>query len=163
MSKKYASKEFSSLPPYVKGIIVIGVLGGVGLIGYQIYKGIKKRGENKDARDEANSWKDERNKLGNPTLSSSEMKSMSNQLFVAMDGYGTDEDAVLSVFKRMGNDADFAGVVAEFDVKEISSGRGNPEPNYKGALLGALKSELSESWIKKINAALSSKGISYTV
>jgi len=164
MAKGYVAKEFSSLSPQFKGVIAIVILGGVAFVGYKIYQGIKKSQENKDNRIEDKEWDNEFYKqTSKPTLSAAEMQSMSKQLFVAMDGYGTDEEAVLSVFNKMKNDADFAGVVSVYGTKELSSGTLNPEPNYKGNLLGALTSELSSSWLKKINTSLSSKGIKYRV
>ena len=76
-----------------------------------------------------------------------------------MDGYGTDEATIYSVFSKFKNAGDFALVMNAYGVREISSGAWNPEPNFKGTLIGALTSELNVENKTKINKILASKKI----
>ena len=80
-----------------------------------------------------------------------------------MDGYGTDEGTIYSVFRKIKNSGDFALLMNAYGVREISSGAWNPEPNFNGTLVGALTSELSSEDKGKVNKILQSKKIEYKV
>jgi len=166
----FAKASFMNLPTWAKGVIAVGVLGAVGFIGYKIYKSIESRTGGKPAgdRQEDRGWNKEFDNLNSnastkATITQAQMLALATKLFTAMDGYGTDEDAIVNVFKQIKNNADFAGVNAAYGVREVSSGRFNPEPNYKGPLSGALTSELSQYWLDLINKHLASKNITYKV
>jgi hypothetical protein len=164
MSKQYLAKEFSTLPPYIKGVIAIATIGVTGFLIYKAYKGIQTFKYNRDNRQEDKAWNKELDsQQQRPTLSQVQLMSMSTQLFVAMDGYGTDEALIYSVFEKLNNNADFAALVSAYGIKEISSGRFNPAPNFKGNLIGALSDELSASELARINQILEQKFITYRV
>lgn len=164
----FAKESFSGLPSWAKGVVAIAVVGG---IGYLLYKTFSKVGDIKDdkgLREEKAGWEQEFDKLNsNPstkaTLSKSQLSSFANKIFTAMDGYQTDEDAVINTFYNLKNDADFAGLQAAWGIREISSGRFNPEPNFKGNLISAIASEMNTSERSKINTILMKKGIKYRV
>jgi hypothetical protein len=82
---------------------------------------------------------------------------------VAMDGYGTDENAIISVFYSLKNNADFLALIAAFGTREISSGSWNPEANFNGTLTAALVSELDISEIITLNNILKAKKITYRI
>ena len=163
-----AKQSFTGLPTWAKGVVAVVVVGG---IGYLVYKLIKVGGgvkENKTERQEDNSWNKELDQLNSNestkmTLSKAQLLSMANKIHAAMDGYGTDEEAIIKAFRILKNNADFAGLQSAYGVQEISSGRFNPEPNFTGNLIAALSTELSDYWITKINAILKAKRIKFQV
>jgi len=166
----FAKQQYTTLPPWAKGAIAVIVIGGIALAGYKVYKMIKNVGSGKTQgdRQEDRGWNQEFDNLNtNPstkaTLSKAQMLAFATTLFTAMDGYGTDEDTIVGVFKNVKNNADFAGISAAYGIRELSSGYLNPEPNYKGGLSGALASELSQTWKDIINKDLASKKITYKV
>lgn len=169
----FIKKSYMNLPPATRGLVtLVGV--GVGIyIVYKIYKSISGTLTGEVTQQQAGAredrgWASEADALNqNPatkaTISKAQAQSFAQSLFTAMDGYGTDENAIIGVFKNLKNDADFAMVSNAYGVREISSGAFNPEPNYKGSLSGALTSELSQGWKDEINKILASKKIKYRV
>ncbi len=88
--------------------------------------------------------------------------SLSNDLFTAFDGYGTNITTVLNVFNQLKSDSDFDALVAAYGTKTISSGAFNVfVSDFTGNLIGALKSEMDASEIYYINNdILKANGIS---
>jgi hypothetical protein len=97
------------------------------------------------------------------TLTQSQVLALANKLFQAMDGYGTDENSILSAFYSLRNNADFLALIAAFGTREISSGSWNPEANFNGTLTAALANELDIEYIIKLNNILKAKKITYRV
>lgn len=169
----FIKKSYMNLPPATRGLItVVGV--GVGLyIVYKIYQSISGTLSGEVTQQQAGTredkgWAAEADRLNqNPatrsTITKAQAQSYAQSIFTAMDGYGTDEEAILGVFKNIKNDADFAMISNAYGVREVSSGAWNPEPNYKGTMSGALTSELSQSWKDDINKVLAGKKITYRV
>ena len=147
---EFAKQAYTGLPTWAKGVIAVGVLAGVGFIVYKLYKKSQDLQKNKDSKEEVKAVEQELSALNqNPstkqTLSVSDAKSIANSIFTAMDGYGTDEVAILRQLVKLKNQADWLAVRAEWGVREISSGNFNPEPNFKGTLEAALTSELGDT------------------
>lgn len=147
METKAATKTFTGLPSWAQGVIAVALVGGVAYLAYKLMKAPAKIKEGQGARQEDRGWNQEFDKLNsNPatkaTLSKAQMSGIANSLFTAMDGYGTDFPAIVGAFTQIKNDADFAGVNAAYGIREVSSGRLNPEPNLTGTLAQALTSEL---------------------
>lgn len=156
---------WTRMPLWAKGLVVVGG-------GYLIYKFAKNtvgktrlNPETRDAAQELDGWnKDfiEDSAQAEPTISSAGLKSMANTIHTAMDGYGTDEDAIMSQFYKVKNNADYSGLNVAWGKREISSGKWNPEPNLKNATLAqAVASEMSNYWRNKINSHLSKKGVKH--
>jgi hypothetical protein len=82
-------------------------------------------------------------------------------LFSCFDGWGTCT-SYLDIFKKLKNDTDVLKLVTAFGIKTISSGKGNPSPNFTGTLPGAVNDELDATQIAEINQVLSDNGISYS-
>lgn len=98
---------------------------------------------------------------GGTVASGLDYRSLAKKIFDACDGYGTNEDRIVDVFKQLRNNADFDALTDAYGVREVSSGTGNIfQSNFKGDLSSTLRNELSSSWIDDINDELSSKGIS---
>ena len=157
----------AGMPPWAKGAILVG---GVVLAVYLVKKVVTIPQQIKDgagSRDESKESYQEMDKLvssgAKATISDSQASAIANQLVTAMDGYGTDEDSILLAMAKIQNDLDFLKVKNKYGIREISSGRFNPEPNYNGNLGGALHSELSVYWTNLINEVMKRKGITYSI
>lgn len=148
------------------GKVIKIVLIGAGIfIAYKMIQSIMK---SKPQREEVASASSELDRLNQSTvtrqsITKSQAESFASTLHTAMDGYGTDEDAIISIFYKLKNNADYLALQKAYGVREISSGAWNPEPNFKGTMASALRSELSNTWIKKINDLLIKKKITYRV
>ena len=155
------------LPPWAKGAIVVG---GVALGFYvikQVVQAPRNLKEGFGFRDESKESYQEMDKLenagGKATLTDSQASQIANQIHTALDGYGTDETSIVNAMKKIKNNLDFLKVKNKYDVRVVSSGRFNPEPNYKGNLPGALHSDMSTYWTDLINKNLKANGVTYTV
>lgn len=161
----FAKEQFSSMPPWAKGVIAIGILAGVGFLAYKLIKASKDLKQGKGSREEDRAVNNDLDKLitngKGPSLSQSQIMGSANTLFTAMDGYASDESAIYSVFAKAKNDADVLAIIKAYGIREVSSGKLNPEPNIKGSLSMALTSELSRTEIGALNMLLAKKGIKH--
>lgn len=159
----FAKEQFSSMPGWAKGVIAIGILAGVGFVAYKVIKGINERNKHKGSKKEDNAVNNDLDKLisagQGPTMSQSQMIGFANQLFQAMDGYGTNEESIISIFNKVKNDADVLGIIKSYGIKDLSSGKFNPEPNLKGTLREHLSAELSQYWMDALNKVMTNKKI----
>jgi hypothetical protein len=89
-----------------------------------------------------------------PTLPEAKLKDIANKLYEAMDGYGTNNEAIKNQIALLKNNDDFMGLVAAYGIKELSSGKYNPIPNFIGNLPEAIANELSQSQISELNSIL---------
>jgi hypothetical protein len=97
-------------------------------------------------------------------LSSNQIRTIADDIFNAMDGYGTNEDSILADFKKLKTNNDFDNLVNAFGTRTVSSGTGNIfMSDFTGELSACLREELSSGWIADINAALRSNRISRSV
>ena len=92
------------------------------------------------------------------TYTANQYKSMANNLFDAMDGFGTDTETIYTVFKKLQNDIDFIKLDAAFGVRTATD-------NLFGLmeaedLSGWIKDDLSQTEITKLNNQLRNQGIS---
>jgi hypothetical protein len=78
-----------------------------------------------------------------------------------MDGYGTDENQIVTTWGFLKNNADYLAVVKAFGTREISSGSWNPEANFIGTLPSALANELDYSYLALLNKMMQNRGITY--
>jgi len=157
---------FKGLPAWSKGVIAISIIAGVVYVVYNIQKSVKKKKAEEGAKKEVDATKQEADALNsNPStaakLSKAQMAIYANALFEAMNGYASDEQSIYRVFTNVNNSADLLGVVAAFGIRNISSGSLSLAPDYKGALGGALNTELSPHELTVLNTILSKKGIKY--
>lgn len=167
MKMQFAKQQFSQMPPWAKGVIGIGLLLGVGYLVYKVMRAPKDIKKGQGGRQEDRAVNQELDKMNsNPatrqTLSKSDALSIANAIHTAMDGWGTDGSAIYKQLQRLKNQADWLAVRAAYGIREVSSGRFNPEPNFKGTLEPALTSELGVNdiqWIKRINEDFKKKNI----
>jgi hypothetical protein len=159
------SKIAGKIPGWAVGAIVIVSLAGVSIGAYLIYKKIKNMAAEKDSKKEAGDIDDDLKKLTKAgkklTLTPSQISGIANELFTAMNGYGTNYDAVLHAMVRVKNDVDLLAVVKSYGVRELSAGAWSPEPNFKGTLGQAFVEELSAKEKLALNNMLARKGIGH--
>jgi hypothetical protein len=107
------------------------------------------------------------NGTGSPILNTTaglDFSSMANDVYEAMNGYGTDNQKIRDTFSKLKTTADFDALSKAYNVKTVSSGRGNIFSNdYLGNMVGAIRDESSDSEIAALNLILSSKGILKTI
>lgn len=173
INTNFIKESYKNLPPVMRGVVTVGGIALGAYIVYRVYKSLSgtisgevtQQGAGKQ---ESGSWNSELEQYNQststkPTISPAQAKSMAQSLFIAMDGYTTDEWGIVAIFNKLRNNADFASLQSAYGVREISSGKFNPAPNYKGTLTGALASELSQYWRDKINKILQGRSIKYRV
>lgn len=168
VNTKFAQQSFSELPQWAKGVIAVALVGGIAYGVYAISKALRDRAENKEDKEEQKDWTSEEENINKDpkrkaTLSSAQFRSMANKIYSAMDGYGTDEEAIVAVFRSLKTDGDFVGLQKAFGIRTIDSGYLNPAPNFKGTLTAAITDELSNYYKQRINKILADKKIKYRV
>jgi hypothetical protein len=155
-------ETYNGLPSWAKGIVVVGSFAAVGYTSYLIYKKVQAINASRDAKREVEKTTDELKKLNvKPTLMPSQIDSVANQLFTAMNGYGTDYNSILKALVYINNNADMLSVIKAYGVRELSSGNFNPEPNLTGTLGQAFSIELGSDQRTAVNNLLARKGVTY--
>jgi len=161
------SNVYKNLDPRVRlGVQVVGFILGVYII-YRLVKGVNQASDNQPYREEEQNTANELVKLNqNPQtrqkLTNSMASAYANKLFQAMDGIGTDEQAIYSVFYKLQNDADFLAIQNAFGTRTIGSGS-YFVADVKGTLIACLSSELDADEVKKVNSILTQKKIKYRI
>lgn len=164
-------KYYGQQPEAVKVIVA----AGLGLLGYSIYRSIKKAQDLKDANQAAALANQELQQLAaqgiHPTLPLSQFESLSQTIVEAINGCGTDEDAIFSAFSQLHNEADVRQLISTFGVRYARPCAATDPISYSiwlandqafgGSLNTLLRYDLSDSDIAYINSILKSKGINY--
>jgi hypothetical protein len=168
-------KFYNDLPNWAKGVIAVGGVAIIGIFGFKIYQDIKRKKDLKQAgqsADEANTELQNLNKQGiNPTITTTQATNFASTLVQAMNGCGTDENMINSVFLKMKNDADVYLLIKQFGVRYYTPcPASNPisygkfllnEKSFGGDLGTWLSYDLTASEIKKINTILTNNKIKY--
>lgn len=149
------------------GLIVVGVV----ILGLIIFFIVMAYNKNKGNRQESKENEKELKQLNqNPKtaqkLSKAEAAAMANSIFTAMDGYGTDTVAISKQLLRVQNQADWLALSDAFGIREVSSGKLNPEPNFKGTLQACLTNELGstdKTITDQLNKLFKVRGIKVTL
>jgi len=176
MSESVYQKYYKPLPGWAQGVIAVGVLAIAAAVGFTLYKNAKKKKELKEANKAAEQALEELEGLQqrgvHPTMGDSQFEVYAQKLVEAMNGCGTDEDMVLSVFKNMKNDADIRKLIAAFGVRYYRPCAADQPISYTrflfdskafgGPLPTWLAYDLSSGYIEKINSILSKNGINYS-
>ena len=111
-NKNKAIGVFGQLPTWAKGVIAIALTGAALYGGYKIYLWVKKKheleGSNKENKDTSRELSElNRNPKTAQTLSKSDADAIANQIFAAMDGYGTDTRKIVKQLMYIKNKADW--------------------------------------------------------
>ena len=164
------------VPGTLKGIEGILITIGVGVAAYIIYRNAQKNKDLNAANTQGSEADQELNALASqgitPSYSTSQFEGFAQQLVQAMDGCGTDENAVYQVFQAMKSKADVLKLISVFGVRfyqpcvwtspvSYAIWQANDQA-YGGGISTWLGYDLSASEIGKINAILSQKGIDYS-
>lgn len=158
-------KKKFEIPPKAQGIIAV-LLAGSAAYYFFVYKP-KKDKEKKQGEGSQNNINAVNQEIqiltqnGNPSYSPAQYASWANAIFVACDGYQTDEQAIYAVFKNMKTKLDVLELIKAFGIREVSSGKLNPEPNVTGDLPTVLTSELNASEIAAVNLILQVRKIDF--
>jgi hypothetical protein len=160
-----AATTFNNLPGWAKGAIAVSATAATFYTMYLIYTKIKainaKAKSQKEVGDVTSDLNSEIQSGKKPTLTASQISGIANELFTAMDGYGTSYEGVLKAIVKVNNQTDLLSVIKSYGVREISSGKYNPEPNFTGTLGQALANELASDERQAVNLMLARKGISH--
>jgi hypothetical protein len=169
-------KYFKDLPPWAKGVVVVGTGAALYFAGLSLYRNIRRNKDIKEANKAGEAAQKELGELAskgiNPTLPDSQFQALSESLVQAMNGCGTDEEMVYSVFRKIKNDADIRKLIAVFGVRYYQPCAADQpisytkwlinEKSYGGGLPTWLSYDLSASEIDKINSILKTNGVNYS-
>lgn len=161
--EKGAYKWYKDLPPWAKGVVVVGGLTGAFFGGRAVYHLISNA---IDKAQKGQALKDVKSDLNNlmlqgifPSYNDSQYKTWADGMEACYQGWGTCTGD--TIFVNMKNDADVLKLIEAFGVRTISSGRWNPAPDFTGDLPAVLRDELTGTDIESINNALGDKKIKF--
>lgn len=150
------------VPALAKNVLIIVAVAGAA---YGIYKLSKHISQGREGRtgnkDEDKSLNKEyydlqKNPSTRATLTKGEMAQIANNIFAAVNGTGTDEQAIIRNLKKVKTDGDFVGIQNAYGIRTTESFWYG---DFKGTLTATLGDELSDYWIKQINQGLKMRGI----
>ena len=164
---------YKDLPPWAKGVVVVGGAVVVYLVGSRVYRAVFPTEAQRKNRELEKNIDSEISKLqGNgkkASFSDSNYNTFANTIYNSMryavgDDYGTVE----STLKRMKNDLDVAKLIKAFGVKQdyffgIPAGDKMDLFTYIQKELGNEYGGLTNYRVKRINEDWSKKGISYQI
>lgn len=161
-----AESTFNALPGPAKVILVVVGSGVSIFIGWQIYSAVKKRIASADSFKEKAQVDDEIKKLADkkivPTYPNSTYTQMANQLFTLMSGYGSGATSMPAIFAKLMNNADMLKLIDAYGIRTLSSGKGNPTPDFTGTLAASISDELDPLEIYQVNKVIKARGITIT-
>lgn len=132
-----------------KTIMIIAAVVVAIIVLYFVFREDPKRKDTKQSNDVV----DKVNKEIIPnevTLSTVQLQTICEKLYNAMDGWGTDTDAVYEAFSKAKTRSDILSIIGTFGVKDGET------------LEEWLYGDLSGSEIQHLNSVIASKGINYT-
>lgn len=150
-----------------RGLKIVMLVGGaIGLV--VLYRTLSGFVSEQSGRRENQSASNELDKLNeNPAtrqkLSGYQAEQLANAIHTAMDGYGTNEDAIYVAFRQLKNNADFLAVTKAYGVRKVSSGQWSVVGDMKGTLTQCLQDELDSDERKKVNEILKARNIRFRI
>ena len=174
--KSTAIQFYNGLPPWAKGVVVVGGIAIIYFTTSQVISRIRKNNELKsnlrESADAQQELQDLSNQGVNQTLSNSEITSIINALVASMNSCGTDEDAVYNQFKKLNNIADLKTLIYKWGVQYYTPCAIEAPISYTkwlwndksfgGSISEWLNYDLNQSEIAKINKILSDKNINHS-
>lgn len=164
MEKSGVYKFYTELPTWAKGVFGVAVLAGIGIVGYGIYKKVHKTSQEKQALESIKDVNADIRKLlkyEKPSYIQSQYSGFADALFEAMQGLGTENDALTATFNKMKNTLDVLYLNQAFGIRDYKDdslfGFNVKEMN----LNQWISAELDDSEKKELNEMLSKKGIKY--
>lgn len=163
--QNFAKESFTGMPTWAKGLIGVLVVGSALYIGYRMYKKAsdlsKEQGERQQDQQVNNELVELMSKGQKPQLTKAQWLGLANKIHTAMDGWGTDNLAIIQAFISIPTYLDLLGVMQSYGVRTVSSGKGNPAPDFKGTMSSAMVDDMDAVYIQKINQLLTAKKIPY--
>ena len=164
---------YKDLPPWAKGVVVVGGAVVVYLVGSRVYRAVFPTEAQRKNRELEKNIDSEISKLqGNgkkASYSDSNYNTFANTIYNSMRfAVGDDYSTVESTLKRMKNDLDVAKLVKAFGVKQdyffgLPTGDKMDLFTYIQKELGNEYGGLTNYRVKRINEDWSKKGISYQI
>jgi hypothetical protein len=164
---------YKDLPPWAKGVVVVGGAVVVYLVGSRVYRAVFPTEAQRKNRELEKNIDSEISKLqGNgkkASFSDSNYNTFANTIYNSMRfAVGDDYSTVESTLKRMKNDLDVAKLVKAFGVKQdyffgLPTGDKMDLFTYIQKELGNEYGGLTNYRVKRINEDWSKKGISYQI
>ncbi|MDR2962732.1 MAG: hypothetical protein LBU90_03705 [Bacteroidales bacterium] len=145
-----------NLDPRLQKIILVTIVVIVAYVGYTFLK--PKIQEWFLSKNRESERKSEINK-NDLSYSDVEYRDMAATIFNAMDGIGTNVEAIYNVARKMKTKSDWLRLVDVFGIKEVNSGLFFVG-NYKGNLPELLPTELSSGEMQELNFILKSINVS---
>jgi hypothetical protein len=175
MAQNKAIEIYNGLPQWAKGVVAVGGIGIAFYIGYTLIRRVRKNAEMKADMKESDTAIDDLKKLEQqgirPTISNTQAESICTALTEAMNGCGTDEEAIYNQFKKLNNIADVQLLIAKWGIRYYRPCAATQPISYSrylfndkafgGNISALLNYDLSQSEIQKINKLLSDKRINY--
>lgn len=173
MAENGLYKYYVGLPPLARGIILVGILLLIIILIFWIYQ-TWKHSRDKAERDQEfiEDYKNYcKSSAGSQSYPATSYLQMADKIYEAgCSGafcYGTDEEAIVGVFRELKTTCDAILLVQAFG-KRFPRGQVCVTPwtgceEDKLELSGWLKSELGEDWFKEINGVLREKGINFSI
>lgn len=93
------------------------------------------------------------------TMSGAKFKEIAEKVFTSMNGYGTNVDEINNQISLLKNNDDLMSLIAAYGIRDISTGKYNPLPDFNGNLPEAIANELSQNEISDLNSILVKSGI----
>ena len=150
-----------------RGLKIAMLVGGaIGLV--VLYRALSGFVSNQNGRQEVQGASNELDRLNQSPATRQKMspyqaEQTSNAMFTAMDGYGTNEDAIYVAFRQMKNNADFLAVTKAFGTRVVDAGQGSWVKDMKGTLTQCLQDELDSDERKKVNEILKARNIRFRI
>jgi hypothetical protein len=164
---------YKDLPPWAKGVVVVGGAVVVYLVGSRVYRAVFPTEAQRKNRELEKNIDSEISKLqGNgkkASFSDSNYNTFANTIYNSMRfAVGDDYSTVESTLKRMKNDLDVAKLIKAFGVKQdyffgLPTGDKMDLFTYIQKELGNEYGGLTNYRVKRINEDWSKKGISYQI
>ena len=166
----FITKSYNDAPGWAKGILLIGgAYIGYRIVNFTLAK-LKNIQDIKDVTQESNTATTELQQLAQqgikPTLTAGQIDSAINKIVEAVNGCGTDEQAIYSVFNQFKNIADLKFLIQQWKIQyyrpcaatePISYAKWlNNTKSFGGSLNTFLNYDLDNSEINNINNILKS-------
>lgn len=166
---KFGAYWKDEVPPWAKGVIVVG--GGLVLflIGDSIWNAVKQAKQNaqnlKTAQDSVNTLDQLASQGETPSATDAQFQAWVNSLVTAMSGCSTNHSTLESIFSSLNNDADVYKLIAVFGSQQITGCTVLLIHWTDGgtfSLPAAISNYVSADEKALLNGILANKGISYT-
>lgn len=177
MEAKHKFFEYwDKLPPWAKGVAFVGTAAVVFISGRLIYKHYKDKKDLEKANQAGVNAQRDLQVLASqgihPSYVSSQYNTFADALRQAMDGCGTDEQAIYNIMSKMKNDADVLSLISAFAVRYYTPCAASQPVSsiinlfkggtgYGGSIGDWFGYELTAGEMNKMNGILSTNGIRY--